>query len=287
MQLHHFTDPANFLCLTQPYLEKNESANNLILGVTIRLDEHPEWVDQFPFMATLTAETGQLALAAVMTPPNHLLLSSLPDIKPSVLDDAIDMLVNHLGNDDWIVPGVNAENSLAERFAKRWSENTGQAHTLLLRERVYELRQVIPPKNPPAGALRPAVPADLETVAGWHYAFSMEAIHEGDLEVSRKVVARRLANGDVYLWQDQKPVSMAFRSRPTTHGVTVSAVYTPPELRGRGYASACVAALSQRLLDSGKQFCNLFTDLDYPTSNAIYQKIGYKPVCDFFDFQFE
>jgi predicted GNAT family acetyltransferase len=35
------------------------------------------------------------------------------------------------------------------------------------------------------------------------------------------------------------------------------------------------------LLDQGKQFTSLFTDLSNPTSNSIYQKIGYQPVCDF------
>jgi len=57
-------------------------------------------------------------------------------------------------------------------------------------------------------------------------------------------------------------------------------VYTPPEFRGRGYASALVAALSQAMLDAGYHFCTLFTDLANPTSNHIYQAIGYQPVCD-------
>jgi len=58
------------------------------------------------------------------------------------------------------------------------------------------------------------------------------------------------------------------------------------ELR-QGYASALVARLSQHLLDLGYQFINLFTDLQNPTSNAIYQKIGYRPVCDFRMYKFQ
>jgi predicted GNAT family acetyltransferase len=64
-------------------------------------------------------------------------------------------------------------------------------------------------------------------------------------------------------------------------------VYTPPHLRKQGYATSCVAALTQRMLDSGKRFCCLYTDLTNPTSNAIYQKIGYQPVCDSEDLVFE
>ena len=64
-------------------------------------------------------------------------------------------------------------------------------------------------------------------------------------------------------------------------------MYTPPELRGRGYASACVAALSARELDEGRRFCFLYTDLSNPVSNAIYQRIGYTPVSDVVDYRFE
>ena len=83
------------------------------------------------------------------------------------------------------------------------------------------------------------------------------------------------------------PVSMAAGTRPIVHGITVNRVYTSPALRRRGYATACVAALSQRLLDEGYQFSMLFTDLANPTSNNIYQQIGYRPVCDFRETRFE
>ena len=88
------------------------------------------------------------------------------------------------------------------------------------------------------------------------------------------------------MWEDGDRVSMCSRSRPTLHGASIGLVYTPPGLRGRGYASACVADLSQRILDSGKAFCTLFTDLANPTSNAIYQRIGYRPLCDFREIRF-
>ena len=66
----------------------------------------------------------------------------------------------------------------------------------------------------------------------------------------------------------------------TPHGIRVGPVYTPPELRGRGYASNLVAAASQAALDDGRRALFLFTDLANPTSNRIYQAIGYEPVRD-------
>lgn len=80
---------------------------------------------------------------------------------------------------------------------------------------------------------------------------------------------------------------MAAVARPTLHGITVNLVYTPPEQRGRGFASNCVAALSQRMLDGGYQFCTLFTNLANPTSNDIYQQIGYRSIADFNEYRFE
>jgi hypothetical protein len=91
----------------------------------------------------------------------------------------------------------------------------------------------------------------------------------------------RVERGTVYLWEREGDVvSMAAAVGPTPNGMRVGAVYTPPEHRGHGYASALVAALSQDLLDRGRTFTMLYTDLANPTSNAIYQRIGYVPVSD-------
>jgi len=89
------------------------------------------------------------------------------------------------------------------------------------------------------------------------------------------------------LWEvDGRPVSTASAARAQRHGVTISRVYTPPEHRRHGYASACVAALSQRQLDAGYEYCCLYTDLANPTSNAIYQRIGYVPLADASHYRF-
>ena len=107
-----------------------------------------------------------------------------------------------------------------------------------------------------------------------------EAVPEGPWtpEEARERVERRLAERCVYLWQDEQPRSMCLHTLPTEHGITVTGVYTPPTFRRQGYATSCVASLSHRLLDEGYQYCTLYTDLSNPTSNSVYQKIGYRPV---------
>ena len=95
-------------------------------------------------------------------------------------------------------------------------------------------------------------------------------------------VARLTAANDLTVWeQDAEVVSMAAVVRRTRRSSSIALVYTPPELRGSGFASATVAELSQRELDAGQAWCSLFTDLANPTSNHIYTEIGYEPVCDF------
>ena len=91
----------------------------------------------------------------------------------------------------------------------------------------------------------------------------------------------------LYIWENNNvPVSVAGCSDPTPNGIRINAVYTPPEYRSKGYAIACVASLSQMLLNRGYKYCFLFANLTNPTSNYVYQKIGYQSVSQVSDYWF-
>ena len=95
---------------------------------------------------------------------------------------------------------------------------------------------------------------------------------------------RLIPGNDLAVWERAgEVVSMAAVNRRVLVGLSrcVELVYTPPALRGEGFASSIVAELSQRELDAGQAWCSLFTDLANPTSNHIYTAIGYEPACDF------
>jgi uncharacterized protein len=278
-----YTDPVPFLERAQPFLETQESANGLILGVALRLRERPERSAYPPYLATVDSAAGELNLVAVMTPVNNILLSGAAQLEPA----ALQALAENLLANGWQVPGVTAENHLAQGFAETFARLAEKTRRTAMRLRAYELREVIPPPNPPAGFLRPATLADLETLIPWRAEFTRESLHEEPPDDLREMLTHLIQTGGIVIWEDGGPVSTAAKTRPTPHGASVGAVYTPPAFRGRGYASACVAALSQQILDSGKDYCTLFTDLDYPTSNSIYQKIGYRPLCDFYTIHFE
>jgi len=270
-----------FLLKTQKVLEKNEAANNLILGLCLRLSYFPNLIKTTPYFATVM-DKDELVLAAVMTPPRQLVLySQQPDGSKALRILTQDLHTNH-----WLVPAVLGYPPLAKEFAATWANVSGMTYREGMRQRLYELRKVISPPATP-GRLRLATENELELVAQWAFAFQNEALSGGNLTEAREMVQNRINDQDIYLWEDEQPVSMAARSRPTTHGICISLVYTPPEFRGRGYATNCVAHLSQLLLDSGRKFCVLFTDLANPTSNHIYQNIGYAPLCDFTEYVFE
>jgi hypothetical protein len=279
MLITYPTAPA-FLARAQTWLEQEEAVNSLILGIAARLAEHPERIKQPPYLATVEAG-GALVAAAVMTPPHRIILYSAAGADPAPLR----AILADLRVGGWAAPGVMAPAATSEAFAQLWMAETGCAYRPGMRERAYALRCVIPPAAVP-GALRPATEDDLPLAAAWVRRFILDAGLSA-AEDAHEIAEQRIADRDLFLWDDDGPASMAAKTRRSAHGISLSLVYTPPELRGRGYASACVAALSQQLLDAGWQFCALFTDLANPTSNDIYQRIGYRPVCDFTEYDFE
>ncbi|RIK44937.1 MAG: GNAT family N-acetyltransferase [Chloroflexi bacterium] len=282
MELTTYVEPADFLTQTQAVLEQEETVNSLMLGIVVRLRDQPDFVESTPYLSAVL-DDGRLVAAATMTPPYNVIVASDQPDYPA----AFALVVDDLVANERSVPGVNGPVPLSASFAEIWSAVTGQPYTLQMHMRAFELQQVDHPPYPP-GKLRLATSADKELLVQWVTAFGFEALHEPDQDLERAYqgVERALRHQNFFVWDDNGPVSLAGRARPTRRGITIGPVYTPPEFRHQGYATALVAALSQRLLDEGKQFVTLFTDLANPTSNSIYQKIGFRPVRDFIEYRF-
>jgi predicted GNAT family acetyltransferase len=161
---------------------------------------------------------------------------------------------------------------------------TGTGFETRVSEGVYELTRIRDVPRP-SGATRVATPEDRPLLLEWNRAFLLEALPEPEKELGHveEIVDRLFSSDEVgtWLWElEGMPVSLAGFSGRTTTGTRVGPVYTPPEHRRRGYASALVADLSSFLLAEGNRACFLYTDLANPTSNSIYTKIGYERVCD-------
>jgi predicted GNAT family acetyltransferase len=276
MQFTKHKTAGAFLANVQDTLEKREAANNLMLGLAARIQKFPERIRLQPYLATVRAGS-KLVAAAVMTPPFGVVVQS----QFTSSHTALSPIAENLHAERWPVPFVNGELHASDAFAKAWQSLTGAGVTATLHERVYQLDHVIAP-HWPAGQFRMATKHDLDVLAAWVDAFHREALPDNPSVDARDWAFTAITDGDVYFWEVQgEPVSMARKSRGTAHGQCIGPVYTPPAQRGHGYASAVTAKLSQLILSSGKRFAMLFTNLSNPTSNSIYQKIGYKPVCDY------
>lgn len=269
-----------FLAETKEYLEENEAANGLLLGICDGLPRNPE-KGQDPHFAAVLDEAGP-ALGAVMTPPRSIVLSTAG----RDAHQAAKTLARGLQREAWPIPGVLGPTEVAAPFAVAWTGRSGVPHGIRMQTRVYELRAVVHPHGVP-GHFRRATEHDVHCVAEWISAFHDEAVESCGEAEAQRLAERHIAAGEAHLWEDGQPVSLASRVRTTRRGAMIGTVYTPPEFRRRGYATACVAALSQALLDSGRQFCALFADLTNPQSNSIYQKMGYKEITDFTEYRFQ
>lgn len=188
------------------------------------------------------------------------------------------------------LPGVTGGRPEADAFAAAWCARKGTRARVRFEQRIYALARVRRPRTTP-GRAREANAADRPLVHRWLRAFAREALHEQepDEEELARTAERRVAGvaGGLLLWERAgEPVSLAGWGGTTPLGVRVGPVYTPPEHRRLGYASALVAELSARRLAAGRRFCFLYTDLGNPTSNRIYTAVGYEPVCDSVQYAF-
>lgn len=280
MQYTEYADSAGFLAKTRAVLERDECANNLMLGNCLRLLGESSALERPPLFATISRD-GDLALAVVMTPPYPLqIYVENTDVS------GMDLLVTELAQRGRHIASVIGREDVARAFAERWKSETGAIARTRVRQLLYELRAVVQPIYPP-GYFRVAESGDIELAREWARCFHEDCFHDGETERAVHNAEEKLRQGALFFWVNGVCVSMAARTRPTPRGEAVCMVYTPPQERGRGYASAVVASLSQRILNEGKAFCTLYTDLDNPTSNSIYRKIGYRPVADSVHIEFE
>jgi uncharacterized protein len=264
-----------FLAHAGEFLEAREAQHNLMLGLSSRLRVTPLMYGEPPYFAVVEDDARVIGVT-MRTPPHNLIVSELDD------ERAIPQLVDDARSSFGSLPGVVGPKEPAGWFAEAWRAVTGVEARIEVAQRAFRADHVEAPSGVP-GRMRDYERGDRELAARWMDAFAEEALPEAPPGTSEDFVDRREEDpdGGIVLWEDEgRTVSMAGFGGRTANGIRIGPVYTPPELRGRGYASALTAALTQRLLDGGLRFCFLFTDLANPTSNSIYQRIGYEPVGD-------
>ncbi|WP_445520626.1 GNAT family N-acetyltransferase [Streptomyces sp. NEAU-174] len=269
-------DLEEFRAAAGGFLRAHPARNTTLLTVvsSLTVAGSGRYGDEPPVYGWWTGEgKGPAEGAFLCTPPYPPLLSALSG-------EAARALARTLVRDGGLkVTGVNAGRETAETFATAWEDLTGAVSTVEQTHRLYRLDALTPPDPAPPGRPRTATTADRDLLITWYEGFARETGALRD-DVAAQV-DDKLRHDGITVWElDGRPVACAGISRTIAGMARVSLVYTPPELRGRGYAGAATAAVSGAARAAGVQEVLLFTDLDNPTSNALYQRLGYRPVED-------
>lgn len=265
------------------FLIEREAENNLFFSIlnAIKLDPNI-YGDQSPLLVLIKTD-GQLELVSIQTPPFKLILSYTDNLH------SIDTLITSLIQKGIELPGVLGPKDLVHRFINIWSKNRNIHPKLATQERIYKLTEVSEDILGKKKVIR-STKKDHSLIINWAKDFITEAFPasiEQHMHNFEKRLVPDIDQGRFFLLiEDEKVVSMARKAGKTPNGNVVNFVYTPPALRRRGYATECVANLSEHILEEGNQFCFLFTDLANPISNSIYQKIGYKSIIDVDEYEF-
>ncbi len=275
MRCHTQPDLATFAERALPFLERDPVRNNSAYSLIAERHLGGWPTEPDALWISVTDDAGELIGLALWTPPYPAVqLTDLPH-------DAVLAVADHLAASHPDLPGVSGPVAVARGFALRWATLTGAVVAPTASRRLFQLDHLRMPARVP-GRLREAGPADRDVLTRWSAAFRQEAMpDQPPTDPAAPIDARLSRGGMLWLWEvEDRPVSGLWFNLPAAGVIRISGVYTPPEHRRRGYASACVAAASRVALDRGAVSCVLNTDLANPTSNRIYQAIGYRPVRD-------
>jgi GNAT superfamily N-acetyltransferase len=262
-------DPTEVLREAGAFLLSRPVEHNVILTILHSRATHPQ-SGRYWWMVDDGAVVGvgmqsPLVYSATTTP-----------MRPDLVRVLVDVI-------DPPVPGFTGEAATAASFAGAWALRHRVPAAPTGGERLYRLDGARRVARAP-GALRPAEPGDRGLLAAWLDGFATDTGHAA--EPSATMADRFLDERSAWLWVDGEPVSIA-RVAPVAGGVArIGPVYTPPEHRTRGYATACVEHLS-RHIEERDHIAILYTQLANPTSNAIYRSIGYEPVFEVLRYRFD
>ncbi|PGO33259.1 GNAT family N-acetyltransferase [Bacillus cereus] len=267
IQLHVYEDVLRFKEDVTPFLEKNEQENNLILGVL--------QVVQEPIFMAVAKRGEEIAVVFLQTVEKQMIVAT-----SEIAEEDIVELAKKLTKVYPDIPGFIGNKKVIQKLAEEIAILEQKKIVVGMEQGVYELKRVKKKWNKDE-IFRTINSDELPLIEKWIYQFCEDVKLPTTKEEAKQTAHTLITTNRLFgLEVDGKLVSVAAKTRPTTNNITVNFVYTPKEERKKGYASNCVAALSQRMLDEGYKTTTLYTDLANPTSNKIYQEIGYEQIME-------
>ncbi|EJQ13138.1 hypothetical protein IE3_02037 [Bacillus cereus BAG3X2-1] len=267
IQLHVYEEVLRFKEDVTPFLEKNEQENNLILGVL--------QVVQEPIFMAVAKRGEEIAVVFLQTVEKQMIVAT-----SEIAEEDIVELAKELTKVYPDIPGFIGNKKVIQKLAEEIAILEQKKIVVEMEQGVYELKRVKKKWNKDE-IFRTINSDELPLIEKWIYQFCEDVKLPTTKEEAKQTAHTLITTNRLFgLEVGGKLVSVAAKTRPTTNNITVNFVYTPKEERKKGYASNCVAALSQRMLDEGYKTTTLYTDLANPTSNKIYQEIGYEQIME-------
>ncbi len=278
MLVRRYSRAEDYLSAVGPTLRRRPVINQLAIAIAQTCVREPDrYGADVAFYGV--EHDGAIAGAALQTRPWPVQIAESTA-------EAARLLAHEFAVNEPPLAGVAGPDAAPEEFARAYASERGMTYALETSLGTFELTSVneLPEV---AGRRVVASPEHAALVQAWLGAFHDEATPH-DPALRADAGERAVATGRAHLWLDdnKQPVSYAFHNRDVEGWASVGPVYTPPEARGRGFATALVAAVSRALLAEGRPGCTLFTNLANPTSNAIYERIGYRRVGSAFRYGF-
>jgi predicted GNAT family acetyltransferase len=275
MHVELVDDPSLFLAATGAHLAASPARHNLILSLA-----HARLVHPVPGRYAWAHHRGRVVAVAFQSPLTFpFVLGPGPRAAVRALARALACVVPD-------APGVTGEAPSASVFAGEWATTTRARVAPREAQRLFRATRVRRPRDV-SGRLRRATTADLAIATEWVGCFQEEIGEPASAAHVRYEAERLVAERELWCWDDDGPVAIT-SATPVYEGVArVRHVYTPPERRRRGYASACAAGVTDACLAGGAASCVLFTQLTNPTSNAVYARLGYRPIAEMLRYRFE
>lgn len=267
IQLQVYEEILRFKEDVTPFLEKNEQENNLMLGIL-------QVATEAIFMG-VAKQGEESAVVFLQTVEKQIIVAT-----SEIAEEDIVELAKKLTKVYPDIPGFIGNKKIVQKLAEEIAILEQKEINVVMEQGVYELKQVKKKWNGD-GNFRVVSSDELSLIEQWIYQFCEDVKLPTTKEEAKQTAYTLINNNRLFgLEVDGKLVSVAAKTRPTKNNITVNFVYTPKEVRKKGYASNCVAALSQRMLDEGYKTITLYTDLANPASNKIYQEIGYEQIME-------
>lgn len=150
------------------------------------------------------------------------------------------------------------------------------------------LAQLTPPEPLVDGRVtcRNARADDFDLLTDWRAAYSVETLGESETPTTRRrnreTIEHYAARSEQWVLDCAgTPVATSTFNARLTDMVQIGGVWTPPPLRGRGYARAVVGGSLLAARDAGVRRAVLFTPERNHAAQRAYESLGFRPIGDY------